>query len=232
MNNSKETGSITSRINWVWTNLKGKRAFYGLGIMGSITYNVMQLTIPFFVARLIDTFINGKDAAYNLEHHRTLFFIYVGAMVGLTLIRTVIVYGTGMIFESTSQWFLYKIRNTLYDKVQRQDMTFYNTYRTGDLMTRMTGDLDAVRHMIAWVIKTIVESVALYTATMVYFFFMDPLLASILLVISPLIFFVIIRFRKDVGPKHALLREKLSGLNTDAQENISGNRVVKAFARE
>lgn len=232
MNNSKETRSIPSRINWVWTNLKGKRAFYGLGIMGSITYNVMQLTIPFFVARLIDTFINGKDAAYNLEHHRALFFIYVGAMVGLTLIRTVIVYGTGMIFESTSQWFLYKIRNTLYDKVQRQDMTFYNTYRTGDLMTRMTGDLDAVRHMIAWVIKTIVESVALYTATMVYFFFMDPLLASILLVISPLIFFVIIRFRKDVGPKHALLREKLSGLNTDAQENISGNRVVKAFARE
>jgi ATP-binding cassette subfamily B protein len=232
MNNSKETKSIPSRVTWVWTNLKGKRAFYGLGIMGSRTYNVMQLTMPFFVARLIDTCINGKDAAYNLEHHRDLFFLYVGAMVGLTLLRTIIVYGTGMIFESTSQWFLYKIRNFLYDKVQRQDMNFYNTYRTGDLMTRMTGDLDAVRHMIAWVIKTIIESVSLYTATMVYFFFMDWLLASILLVISPLIFFVIIKFRKDVGPKHALLREKLSGLNTNAQENISGNRVVKAFARE
>lgn len=153
-------------------------------------------------------------------------------MVGLTLIRTAIVYATGMIFESASQWFLFKIRNELYDKVQRQDMNFYNTYRTGDLMTRMTGDLDAVRHMIAWVIKTIIESVTLYVATMVYFFFMDSLLALILLIISPLIFIVIIQFRKDVGPKHALLREKLSGLNTDAQENISGNRVVKAFARE
>ncbi len=221
-----------SRLKWVWTNLKGRRAFYGLGIMGSITFNVLQLTIPFFVAKLIDTFISGPDAAYNLEHNRRLFFIYIAAMVGLTLIRTVIVYCTGMIFEYNSQWFLYKIRNILYDKVQRQDMNFYNTYRTGDLMTRMTGDLDAVRHMIAWVIKTIIESVALYTSTMIYFFFMDSLLATILLVISPLIFFVILKFRKDVGPKHALLREKLSGLNTNAQENISGNRVVKAFARE
>ncbi len=221
-----------SRLKWVWTNLKGRRAFYGLGIMGSITFNVLQLTIPFFVAKLIDTFISGPDAAYNLEHNRRLFFIYIAAMVGLTLVRTVIVYATGMIFEGNSQWFLYRIRNVLYDKVQRQDMNFYNTFRTGDLMTRMTGDLDAVRHMIAWVIKTIIESVALYTSTMIYFFFMDSLLASILLVISPLIFIVILKFRKDVGPKHALLREKLSGLNTNAQENISGNRVVKAFARE
>ncbi len=229
---SKATSSIPSRVTWVWTNLKGKRAFYSLGIMGSITFNVMQLTIPFFVAKLIDTFISGENAAYNLEHDRQLFFFYVGAMVVLTLIRTIIVYGTGMIFESTSQWFLYKIRNQLYDKVQRQDMNFYNTYRTGDLMTRMTGDLDAVRHMIAWVIKTIIESVALYTATMVYFFFMNWQLALILMIISPLIFIVILMFRKDVGPKHAMLREKLSGLNTNAQENISGNRVVKAFARE
>ncbi len=231
-NNSLPSSTRHSRVKWVWTNLKGRRAFYCLGIMGSITFNVMQLTIPFFVAKLIDTFIDNENAAYNLEHNRQLFYIYLAAMVGLTLIRTVIVYGTGMIFESVSQWFLYKIRNFLYDKVQRQDMNFYSTFRTGDLMTRMTGDLDAVRHMIAWVIKTIIESVALYTATMVYFFFMDWLLASILLVISPLIFIIILRFRKDVGPKHALLREKLSGLNTDAQENISGNRVVKAFARE
>ncbi len=229
---STKTAPNVSRFRWVLTNLKGRRAFYGLGIMGSVTYNVMQLTIPFFVAKLIDTFITGDDAAYNLEHNRQLFFMYIIAMVGLTLIRTMIVYGSGMIFESTSQWFLYKIRNFLYDKVQRQDMNFYNTYRTGDLMTRMTGDLDAVRHMIAWVIKTIIESVALYTATMTYFFFMDRQLALILLIISPMIFIIILKFRKDVGPKHALLREKLSGLNTDAQENISGNRVVKAFARE
>ena len=111
-------------------------------------------------------------------------------------------------------------------------MKFYSTYRTGDLMTRVTGDLDAVRHNIAWVIRMIVECITLFSATAVYFFIMNWKLAICLLIVSPLIFAIVFKFRKSVAPKHALLREKLAGMNTDAQENISGNRVVRAFARE
>lgn len=221
-----------SKAKWLWENLKGKRGLYGLGITGSIVCNAMQLVVPFFVSRLIDMFIKGDNAKENLANNRNLFFAYVFGMVGLTVLRTAIVYGTGMIYESVSQWFLYKLRNKLYNIVQRQDMNFYNTFRTGDLMTRLTGDLDAVRHMIAWVIKTIIESVVLYTSTMIYFFFLDKALALIFLIISPFIFLVIFIFRKDIKPKHKLLREKLAELNTKAQENISGNRVVKAFAKE
>ena len=66
-------------------------------------------------------------------------------MVLFTLLRCVIVYGVCMIYEHVSQTVLYRVRNYLYDKIQRQDMTFYSTYRTGDLMTRLTGDLDAIR---------------------------------------------------------------------------------------
>ncbi|MCQ2538054.1 MAG: ABC transporter ATP-binding protein/permease [Lachnospiraceae bacterium] len=221
-----------SRRKWIWENLKGRRTLYLIGIIGAISYNILQLTAPFVVSRLIDTFISGENAAENLKNNRQLFYTYILAMVGLTLIRTAIVYGTGMTFESVSQWFLYKMRNFLYNKVQRQDMNFYNTYRTGDLMTRLTGDLDAVRHMLAWVIKTIIESISLFTATMVYFFIMDWRLALTILVLAPFILIVIILFKNNVGQKHRILREKLSGLNTAAQENISGNRVVKAFARE
>lgn len=221
-----------SKAKWLWENLKGKRGLYGLGITGSIVCNAMQLVVPFFVSRLIDMFIKGDNAKENLANNRNLFFAYVFGMVGLTVLRTAIVYGTGMIYESVSQWFLYRLRNKLYNIVQRQDMNFYNTFRTGDLMTRLTGDLDAVRHMIAWVIKTIIESVVLYTSTMIYFFFLDKTLALIFLIISPFIFLVIFIFRKDIKPKHKLLREKLAELNTKAQENISGNRVVKAFAKE
>ena len=57
-------------------------------------------------------------------------------------------------------------------------------------------------------------------------------LAICLLIVTPVIFVIVFRFRKSVAPKHALLREKLAGMNTEAQENISGNRVVRAFARE
>lgn len=212
--------------------MKGIRLLYVIAVLGAVIYNVMHMIVPFVISKLIDLFITGENAAQNLANNKSLFYTYILIMIGLTFIRTAIVYGAGMLFEYVSQEFLYRIRNTLYDKVQRQDMKFYSTYRTGDLMTRMTGDLDACRHMLAWVIKTIVESLSLFAATMVYFYMMDWVLASCILLMAPCIFVVIILFKNKVGPRHRILREKLAKMNTVAQENISGNRVVKAFARE
>ena len=153
-------------------------------------------------------------------------------MVGLTILRCIIVYFDCMGYEKVSQHVLFKVRNFLYDKIQRQDMKFYSAYRTGDLMTRLTGDLDAVRHMLAWVVRMVVEAFALIGATAIYFLSMNWQLALYLLIIAPLIFFIIYVFKLLVAPLHALLREKLAYMNTVAQENIAGNRVVKAFARE
>ena len=221
-----------SKMRWLWENMKGYRALYVVGIFGTLVYNVLQLTVPHITSKIIDMFISGEHAAENLSTQRTLFYQLIFIMVFVTFFRTMVVYGTCMIFEHASQSVLYKIRNFLYDKVQRQDMKFYSTYRTGDLMTRMTGDLDAVRHMIAWVIRTIIESFARAGATMIYFFYMDWLLALAVLAVSPCIFLVIIRFKNKVAPRHRALREKLANMNTIAQENISGNRLVKAFARE
>jgi ATP-binding cassette subfamily B protein len=78
----------------------------------------------------------------------------------------------------------------------------------------------------------IVESFVLFFSAAIYFVIMDPLLAFSILIISPLIFFIVVKFKTSVAPKHTLLREKLASMNTHAQENISGNRVVKAFACE
>ncbi len=221
-----------SKMGWLWENMKGYRVLYVTAILGTVVYNVMQLTVPFVTQNLIDLFLTGDEAAANLINRRTLFYQLIAAMVLLTLLRTLIVYLTCMGVEHVSQKALYRIRTYLFDKIERQDMKFYSTFRTGDLMTRLTGDLDAVRHMIAWVLRTITESLALMGATAVYFFYMDWRLALCLFAISPFIFLIIIHFKNKVAPRHKALREKLAQMNTAAQENISGNRVVKAFARE
>ncbi|MCR4895767.1 MAG: ABC transporter ATP-binding protein/permease [Lachnospiraceae bacterium] len=228
----KEKQFPLTRIQWLWENMKGLRALYSLGILGTITYNIMQLTVPFFGAKLVDEFLTGPDAAQNLSEHTERFYMLLGAMVGLTVLRTLIVYLTCMDFEHVSQGVLYRLRNFLFSKIERQDMQFYATYRTGDLMTRVTGDLDAVRHMLAWVVRMIVEAVALMGATIIYFWTMNWKLAVSLTIVAPFIFLVIVLFKNRVAPKHRLLREKMSEMNTAAQENISGNRVVKAFSRE
>lgn len=220
------------KLTWLWENMKGYRALYAASLVGTVIYSVMQLTVPYVSQSIIDLFLSGEQATENLATKRDLFWELLIAMVVLTFVRTAIVYLSCMGGEVASQKTLYRIRTYLFDKIERQDMHFYATYRTGDLMTRMTGDLDAVRHMIAWVIRTIVESLALMGATAVYFFYMDWRLALCMFAIAPFIFLIIILFKNKVAPRHKALREKLAEMNTIAQENISGNRVVKAFARE
>lgn len=221
-----------SKMAWLWENMKGYRIIYLISILGTIVYNVMQLVVPYVTQNLVDLFLTGDDATSNIVTKRDTFWTLIIAMILLTFLRTLVVYMVCMGVEHVSQKVLYRVRTHLFDKIERQDMSFYNTYRTGDLMTRVTGDLDAVRHMIAWVIRAIVEAIALLGATAAYFFYMDWRLALSILAISPFIMVVIVLFRNKVKPRHRALREKLSHLNTAAQENISGNRVVKAFARE
>ena len=221
-----------NKIAWLWENMEGKRALYFVGILGTVLYNILQLTIPYFSGKIVDLFLTGENAATNLQVHRDLLYRLLFAMVGFTFLRVIVVYGSCMIYETVSQSVLYRVRNYLYDKLQRQDMTFYSTYRTGDLMTRQTGDLDAVRHMVAWVVRMVVESFSLFAAAAVFFLYTNWKLALCVLVISPFVFWIIYLFRNRVAPMHAALREKLAQMNTYAQENISGNRVVKAFARE
>lgn len=221
-----------TKLQWLWENMKGARAAYVIGMIGTVVYNVLQLTVPYYSGKIVDLFLTGEHARENMQTNSDLFYQLLAAMVGITVVRTVIVYADCMIYEHVSQTVLYRIRNYLYDKIQRQDMTFYSTYRTGDLMTRVTGDLDAVRHMVAWVVRMVIESFSLFIAAAGFFLYTNWKMALCLLVISPFVFWIICLFRNRVAPMHALLREKLAQMNTCAQENISGNRVVKAFARE
>lgn len=229
----REAAASSRCLRWLFANLSGYGVLYAVGMVLTVVYNIMQLTVPIFSQKIVDLFLSGKDSAIvNLEQHRDwLLWLLVG-MVGLTFLRTFLVYHTCMIYERVSQGMLYRIRNRLFRKILNQDMGFYDRYRTGDLMTRLTGDLDAVRHMVAWVVRTVIECASLLLSAAVYFVWLDPLMAVSILALSPLIFLVTVAFKRQVAPMHQQLREKMSELNTAAQENISGNRVVKAFARE
>ncbi|MCM1024042.1 MAG: ABC transporter ATP-binding protein/permease [Prevotella sp.] len=220
------------QIKWIWQNMKGYRGRYILALCITVICQIMYLTNPVFGQQIVDTFIYSDSAAENLALRKNLLVMLCLGMVLFTLLRTVLQFSSNMLYEVCSQGMLAKIRNYLFANVQKQDMTFYDRSSTGDIMTRLSGDLDMVRHSVAWIIKTLLESIVLFTTTTVYFFILDPAMAVCLLALTPLIFIITGIFRKDVGPKYVDLRERLSRLNTAAQENIAGNRVVRAFARE
>lgn len=219
-------------LRWLWKNMEGARRIYILGMFCTIISQSMYIITPRITGYITDTFITGENAVSNLETRSDLLIWLLVLMVGATLVRCALVYGSTMCYEHSSQSIIYKIRAVVFKNIEDQDARFYDLYRTGDIMTRVSGDLDMVRHSIAWIIRVILECVVMFTVSIVFFFSMDWLMALCLLALTPIIMLIANLFKKAVRPKFRIKRDKLSELNTAAEENISGNRVVKAFARE
>lgn len=222
------------QLKWVWKNMEGSRLKFVFALLLAAIAAAMRLISPIISKNIVDLVIVGQtdDLTGQTVHHIELLIPLVTGLVLFTLLRSALGYLMIILTEQSSQHTVFKIRNKLYENLGQQDMRFYANNRTGDIMTCVTGDLDKVRHNIAWVSRNATESIVMFLSTTVYFLTVDPLLTLILLAIAPLIFIVTVQYSKKVRPLYRDLREKLSGLSSDAQENIEGNRVVKAFARE
>lgn len=219
-------------LRWLWRNMEGSRRIYICGLLLTLTATSMYIISPRIAGTITDTFIVNENAAENLETKPMLLIWLLVAMVGFTLIRAAFEYSSTMCYERASQSMIYNIRAVVFKNIEDQDAKFYDLYRTGDIMTRISGDLDMVRHSIAWIIRVILECIIMFTVSMIFFFTMDLLMALCLISLTPIIMIIAYNFERTVGPKFRSKRDKLSTLNTAAEENISGNRVVKAFARE
>lgn len=219
-------------LRWLWKNMEGSRRIYILGMFLTIISQSMYIITPRITGYITDTFITGENAVENLETQPNLLIWLLVLMVSATLVRCSMIYGSTMCYEHSSQSMIYKIRAVVFKNIEDQDARFYDLYRTGDIMTRVSGDLDMVRHSIAWIIRVVLECIVMFTVSIIFFFSMDWLMALCLLALTPIIMLIANFFEKAVGPKFLVKRDKLSDLNTAAEENISGNRVVKAFARE
>ncbi len=212
--------------------MKGYRGRYIFALCLTVIGQIMYITNPIFSQKIVDEFIYSENPVQAIAERKDVLIGLCLCIIVFTLVRTTIQFSANMLYEKCSQGMLSKIRSYLFKNVQRQDMSFYDKNTTGDLMTRLSGDLDMVRHTVAWIIKTLLESITLFLTTSVYFIVLDPLMALCLIALTPVIFIISVIFKNKIGPKYVDLRERLSQLNTQAQENIAGNRVVRAFARE
>jgi ATP-binding cassette subfamily B protein len=124
------------------------------------------------------------------------------------------------------------LRRDMFETVQGQDYRFLNKFPTGNLMTRITQDLDRVRHTVSWVAVALVDSVVIFVFAFIFLLFINWQLALCLTAVTPFILLLSQRFMTIIRPRFVLLRQKLTNLGTAVTENIDGNRVVKAFAQE
>jgi len=212
------------QIVWVWNYMKGKRVVFMCGIFLTLVMNAMRVINPLLGLRIIDEVIIGKNT-------EPLIPLLVTMMI-VQLLRLGINYLMIILMEIASTDVMTRLRRDMYETVQWQDYVFLGLFPTGNLMTRMTQDLDRLRHTVAWVSYQFIGAIALFVSTFTFYMILNWHLALCLTAVTPFILYVSRRFVKKIRPRFLLLRQKLTDLGTAVTENIEGNRVVRAFARE
>jgi ATP-binding cassette subfamily B protein len=191
------------------------------------------LDLIIILTNLINPVISGKIVADVIQGTRKdLLPTYLLIMMAATLIRSVCRYTMLMCFETSSQNALFHLRGDLYERVERQTFTFFDENRVGDIMARMTGDLEAIRFFIAYDTYAVPENLLLFVSAIVMMFTLNAALTAGLLVIVPVMGVTAFKMSRRIKPAFRNTREQFSNLNSTCEENIGGNRVVKAFARE
>ena len=213
------------QIKWLWSIMdKPYHKWHILALCISAVTSVMLLINPSLTAVLVDEVIVGGNTEPLI---RILMMMLI-----FKVLREGARYFMVITLERTSQNTVYNLRTRLFTKLQHQDMRFFDRNRTGDLMTRMSADVDWCRHFLSYLDYVATDSVMMFLSTSIYFFFVNWKLALILVCVTPLLMLITKVYSGKVRPLFVDMRDKLSDMNTAAQENIAGNRVVKAFARE
>jgi ATP-binding cassette subfamily B protein len=153
-------------------------------------------------------------------------------MIGAIAIRSLMMYRRGMLIEEVSQNVVYDLRTGLYAHMQELSYAFYDSHHIGEIMSRMTGDIEGVRMFIINGVVGVVENMLMFVLSLIGMSLMSWQLTMCMLIFCPVIAYVATRLHKRIRPAHMAVREQNAVLNTRTQENIAGVRVVKAFARE
>ncbi|HHV09449.1 MAG TPA: ABC transporter ATP-binding protein [Clostridiales bacterium] len=211
-------------MKWFYSFLKKYRKLMVLGLALTTVVAALSIVNPYIAGIIVDDVI--KDGNYYLLPKLIL------CLLGVTLAIGILRFLYQIVFETASQGMLYDMRGKVYRKLLQEDFAFYNKKRTGDLMSRQTGDMDAIRHFVALVIYIVYQSVLLFTFALLMVFTVSTKLALCMLVVLPFTALATYRQSKEVRPAFQRNRNCFSSLNAFVQENVSGNRVVKAFAKE
>ena len=166
-----------------------------VGILLTTAVSVLSVVNPYISGQIVDQVISGG------KYDRLMPFI--GCLIGVTIVMGVLRFLFQDAFETASQGVLYDMRDKVYRKLLDEDFAFYNKKRTGDLMSRQTGDMDAIRHFVAYVVYMVYQSVLMFVFALLMIFTVNTKLALAMLVVLPFTAFATYRQTKEVRPAFA-----------------------------
>ena len=212
---------------------------YRKGVIASAVLAALAMgatvLLPYLIGTAIDETTAGSADAQKAnawtDHKGFLAFIAVTIVVtavlrlGLTVTRRLVAGRVSLGVEVD-------LRHGLYAHLQELELGFFDRQQTGQLMSRATVDLQSVRFFLGYGLIFIMQSALTIVLAAVAMFFVDPALAAIALAPVPFVIVIAWRYGRRARPAQQEVQQRIAELTADAEENVSGVRVIKAFARE
>ena len=197
---------------------------YLWGTLSCIATNGVWVLFPLVIEKAID----------GLEHGvtRQRILVFSGLLVAIALLKGIFLYAQRWILIGISREIEFDLRNDLFRQLELQDSGFYQRYRTGDIMARMTNDLNAVRMLLGPALMYSANTIFFTVGALFFLLRISPYLTLVAWAPMPLASILVQYFGRKIHDRFERIQESFSEISSQAQENYSGARLVRAFARE
>jgi len=200
---------------------------YRLQLWGSLIFAWAAMGMTVLIPWLIGEAVNAiKDG--NKPDLLPLSLAIVGAGIlrlGLTVVRRVVAGKVSLAVE-------FDLRQQFYAHLQRLDLGFFDSQQTGQLMSRATVDLQSIRFFLGYGLIFITQNLLTITLAAVVMIAINPVLALVALIPAPFVIVTATKYSQISRPAQQEVQQRIAELTAEAEENVSGIRIVKAFARE
>jgi ATP-binding cassette subfamily B multidrug efflux pump len=202
---------------------------YLWGTLALMATNGFKVLFPAVLGRAVNELNHiGPDP---VAMRRTILY-YAGLVIGIALLSGVFLYASRWILIGISREIEFDLRNDLFRQLEKQDSGYYQRYRTGDIMARMTNDLSAVRQLLGPAIMYSANTVLFSVGALYFLLRISPWLTLVALAPMPIVSILIQYFGARIHERFERIQASFSEITAHAQENFSGARLVRAFARE
>ncbi|MHA1699382.1 MAG: ABC transporter ATP-binding protein, partial [Promethearchaeota archaeon] len=213
-------GTLKKLMSYIWAL---KAEFIVRLILNAFSQLLISLPI-LMIKNLVADVFNSQDFR--------MLFIYLLVMLGIVSVSGVANYFSSYLNARIGERLVYNLRNDLYLSIQRQSFSYFDKNRTGDIMSKLTSDVEQTRNFLTNTLMQLLNSFSQIVIELVLLFYLQAWLTIAILPVCALIFTLIYFYRKQIRPIFRRVRVEYGKLNAVLQENVTGVRVVRAFAKE
>ena len=220
---------MLSDIRPLFPYLRRYRKDFFWGGVVVVLSNAFKITIPLVIGRSISR-LNLLGQSHGVTMHNAMKLSAL--LVGLSAVSGIFLFLTRWIMIGISREIEFDLRNDLFRHLEKQSAAFYQEHRTGDIMARMTNDLNAVRMLLGPAIMYSANTILFSVGAVFFLIRISPFLTLVALAPLPLASVLVQMLGRRIHERFERIQAMFSEISAQAQENFSGARLVKAFAQE